>query len=209
MASDAVLAAALDQRCARCRVRPPAHGAVVAAADYRFPWDRLVARLKYGQQPELAGPLAELLALAVHRWQAAPPVGPTPAGAAELVLPVPLSDARLRERGYNQAWELARRCARRLGLPAWPDALQRWRDTPHQVGADRRTRQANLRDAFGLAPGVAARLSGRHVAVVDDVLTTGATADAVCATLQAHGAASVQLWVLCRTPAPEADDGLG
>ena len=195
--------------CGDCQRQPPPYAACIAAADYGFPWDGLVGRFKFQGQPELAGLLAEVMAGAVLRGAAhaahAAGAGAGAAGMAgvEVIVPVPLSDARLAERGYNQAWELARRLAARLRLPALADGLLRLRDTPHQVGLTRQARQRNLRDAMWVAPAAAAQLAGRSVALVDDVLTTGVTAAAATQALLAAGAASVQVWVLARTPPPE------
>jgi len=165
----------------------------VAAADYGFPWDRLIGRFKFQGQPEHARLLATLLHTRLQRSGAAP---------VQRVLPVPLSPARLAERGYNQAWELAWRLAAWSGLPADAGALQRLRDTPHQVGLPRRERERNLRDAMWVAPAAAARLAGCRVALVDDVLTTGVTASAATHALLAAGVASVQVWVVARTLPP-------
>ena len=163
---------------------------------YAFPWDRLVVRLKFQAQPELAG----LLATVMQKALAAPRTGPA-LPPVQCVLPVPLSPARLAERGYNQAWELARRLAAGQGLPARADLLLRLRDTPHQVGLPRAERVRNLRDAMWV-DARAGSVAGQHLALVDDVLTTGGTATAASLALQAAGAASVQVWVLARTPAP-------
>lgn len=182
--------------CGRCQHTPPPFRRCIAAVDYGFPWDRLVARFKFQQQAELAGLLAGVLFDAVQQAQHAP---------VDAVLPVPLSDARLAERGYNQAWELARRIAAKLGPPAHADWLLRLRDTPHQVGLHRQDRERNLRavrDALWVPPAAAIALAGRHLALVDDVMTTGSTATAASQALLAAGAASVQVWVLARTPEP-------
>ena len=189
------------QACGACLRQPPAFVQCVAAVPYGFPWDRLVARLKFQGQPEIAGILAQVMAerLAVAGQPGASQPAHQP--PADLVLPVPLSPARLAERGYNQAWELARRLAALRGLAAQPRALQRLRDTPHQVGLSRVERQRNLRDAMWLDPQTIT-LAGRHVALVDDVMTTGGTAAACTQALLTAGAASVQVWVLARTPAP-------
>lgn len=181
--------------CGACLHEPPTFVAAVAAVDYGFPWNRLITAFKFHSQPEWAPALAALIDAAIYRHVGLP--------AADAVVPVPLAPARLAERGYNQAWELARRLAARRGLASDARWLLRLRDTPHQVGAHRRQRQQNLRAAMWVTPDAGARLVGRHVALVDDVLTTGATAQAAAQALQAAGAASVQVWVLARTPAPE------
>ena len=120
--------------------------------------------------------------------------------APALLSPVALSHQRLRERGYNQAWELARRLGRWLPVAARSDVLQRGRDTAHQIGMTRREREHNLRDAFWVEPSARSLLQGRRVVLVDDVLTTGATAHAAALALTRAGAASVDVWVVARTP---------
>jgi ComF family protein len=181
--------------CGSCLRAPPPYSACIAAADYGFPWDRLISRFKFNDQPELAILLADVLAHTLS--QAEPP-------PADLVLPVPLSPARLAERGFNQAWELARRVAKRRGLLSDAGLLLRLRDTPHQVGLSRTERERNLRDAMWVNPALVARLAQQRVALVDDVMTTGGTAVAATRALLAGGAASVQIWVLARTPPPSA-----
>ena len=119
------------------------------------------------------------------------------------MLPVPLSPARLAERGLNQSWEIARRVARELGLAARADALLRLRDTPHQVGLSRQQRLHNLQGALCVEPARQRTIEGRDIALVDDVMTTGATAAACAEVLLRAGAASVQAWVVARTPAPD------
>lgn len=179
--------------CPDCQRTSPAFAATLTLADYGPPWDALITAFKFRGRPELAAAFAPALADRLVAW---------PRLAASLVLPVPLSRQRLAERGHNQAWELARRIARRLELPADAHTLQRLRDTPHQVGLARQERSANLAHAFWVPPDRTARLTGRCVALVDDVLTTGATAHAASQVLLRAGAASVQLWVLARTPRP-------
>lgn len=167
---------------------------VLAALDYAYPWDGLIHRFKYRDAPELARPLAQRLWSVV---QAAWAQGlPQP----DLLVPVPLSAARLRERGYNQAWELARRLSRLAGIPARPDVLLRLVDAPHQQGLPRAQRLQQARGAYAVAPRAMPSLRGHRVALVDDVLTTGATAQAAASALLRAGAADVQVWVLARTP---------
>ncbi len=152
-----------------------------------------MAAFKFRARPDLAAVLAPLLAAAVPRNAAS-------GSGRPLVVPVPVAPDRLRERGYNQSWELARRVARAHALPACADALFRVRATGHQLQLGRAERAANLRDAFVVTPSRATRVRGAHVALVDDVLTTGATADAATRALLRAGAARVHVWVLARTP---------
>lgn len=182
--------AAADAPCAACLHQPLGLDAAFAAVDYAAPWDRLIQALKYHAQLSAAPALAELLITRLPpRAALAPDV---------LLLPVPLHPQRLRSRGFNQAERLARGVAQRLGLRLAPQALQRVLDTPAQAQADRAQRQRQLRNAFALAPG--AELRGARVALVDDVMTTGATMAALATLLRRHGAAEVQAWVLARTP---------
>jgi predicted amidophosphoribosyltransferase len=102
----------------------------------------------------------------------------------------------------NQAWELARRIAGPLGLETTPRMLRRLIDTAHLADLPRAQRAARIRGAFGIAPGQAHRLHARRVALVDDVMTTGATAAEAARVLLSAGASEVHVWVLARTPAP-------
>jgi ComF family protein len=162
-------------------------------ADYDFPWDRLITRFKYEQTPELSGLLAACLADAARQAQL-----PLP----QLFVPVPLSARRLAERGYDQAWELARSLGRQLQLPARSDLIERRFDGRHQADLSRAQRLSNLQGAFDVTVPGRAVLGGRHLALVDDVMTTGATAHEATRALLAAGAAQVDLWIVARTPAP-------
>ncbi|MDP1691970.1 MAG: ComF family protein [Burkholderiaceae bacterium] len=179
--------------CAACLRSPPPFAHSVAAVDYAYPWSRLVAAFKFRAALDLAPALAAVLADAVR---AAESQGPS------LLLPVPLSTERLAERGMNQAWELARRVAAQMDVQARPDLLCRLIDTPHLADLPREQRAARIRGAFGIAPGPGARLRGRCVALVDDVMTSGATAAEAARVLLAGGATEVHVWVVARTPAP-------
>jgi ComF family protein len=174
--------------CGECLRRPPAFDEAVAAVDYGFPWDGLISRFKFRDQPELASCLARRIVAAIGQAQ------------ADLIVPVPLAAHRLRERGYNQAWELARRIADLSAIPADATVLVRADDAAHQVGASRAARERNLQHGLWADPTSVSRITGRRVAVVDDVMTTGATAEAAARALKLAGADRVLIWVLARTP---------
>lgn len=176
--------------CGRCLAREPHYDATVAALAYRFPADVLVHALKFQGELALAPLLGGLLASAVAAAQT---------GRVDAVVPVPLSPRRLAERGGNQAMELARPAARAAGARLDPGMCERVRDTPAQVGLPHAERAANVRGAFACPVLVA----GLSVAVVDDVMTTGATLEEIARTLKAAGAARVVNWVVARTPPPE------
>ena len=176
--------------CAACRRRPPPLDRCLAALDYAHPWDRLLLDFKFNAQPQLARPLAALM---LERLQ-----GPVQAhGLPDLLCCVPLSAQRLRERGYNQSHELARRLARPLQLPYDPRLLLRLPGSP-QSRLDAEARRRHVRGAFLLASGMAARIRGARVAIVDDVMTTGATLDEIASTLKRAGAAEAWGWTLMR-----------
>ncbi len=177
--------------CAACRETPPAFDAAVTLGNYAAPADNLVLALKFGGQLPLAGWLAQRLAAQVSaRLVTLPPL--------DLLTPVPLSPPRLATRGFNQAWEIGRPLARRLHVQADPALLRRPRDTITQRVLDLAERHANVRGAFRLAPG--ASVTGLHIGLVDDVMTTGATLDEAARVLKAQGAARVTAIAALRTP---------
>ncbi len=187
------LALGRHYHCPACAAMPPAFDHAHTLGDYASPQDNLVLALKFGQALPLAGWLAARLAAEMPAvWQKARLAPP------DLLAPIPLSPQRLASRGFNQAWEICRPLARRLGLRADPVLLQRQRDTGSQRALDLAARQVNLRDAFRLAR--PARLDGLHVALVDDVMTSGATLHEAARVLKAQGAALVSVIVALRTP---------
>ncbi len=178
--------------CGACLAEPPPFDATVCAVDYAFPWDRLIGAFKFQERVELAGCFARLLQRALRGH-----------GAQALrLLPLPLSPARLRQRGYDQAALLARALARRGGWALDEGRLLRLLDTPAQSALDRRARQRNLRGAFYVEPGRREALAGQTLALVDDVMTTGATLAAAAQVLRRAGAARIECWVFARTPPP-------
>jgi len=182
--------------CGACLKHPPPWHAALAAVDYVHPWADLLARFKFNAALDLAPALVQRLIDAHERDPAAPRPG--------LLLPMPLSPARLRERGHNQAWELARRLAMRLNCEADAQLLLRLRDTPHQTALAVSAREANVHGAFAVEPRRLADVRGRELTLVDDVMTTGASAAEATRVLLQAGAARVQVWVVARTPRPGA-----
>ncbi len=176
------------ERCGACLRDPPPLDLCLATVPYAYPWSGLVARYKFGASPGWSGALALLM-------RSTPWAEPALEEAA-LVLPMPLSGARLRQRGFNQSLELARQLA-----PAKVQAgcLLRLRDTPAQSGLPRAARLRNVRGAFGVAPGQAGKVEGRNVLLVDDVMTSGASLHAAAQALREAGAARVTALVLART----------
>ena len=168
--------------CGRCLKRPPQFDRTVAVFAYAFPVDKLVQALKFGEQlllaPQLAGRLAQ-------RIETRP----------DCIVAMPLHPARLRERGFNQSLELARRIAVKLGIPLLERACQRVRDTPPQSALPWKERGRNMRKAFACT----GDLSGKHVAVVDDVMTSGASINELAEALRQAGAREVSAWVVART----------
>ena len=115
-------------------------------------------------------------------------------------MPVPLSDARLCQRGFNQSLEIARPLARILQIPLCPQLLRRVRDTTAQTLLHPDQRRANILHAFAPDNAHRDRIQGRHIGVVDDVMTTGATLNEIAACLKRHGAAGVTNLIFARTP---------
>ncbi|BEP60210.1 hypothetical protein GmRootV213_07640 [Variovorax sp. V213] len=170
---------------------PPPLDACLAACSYAWPWPDCIAQFKFRGEAGWAGPLATLM-------RSVPWVEPA-LEQCDAVLPMPMAPARLRERGFNQALELARRLA-----SAKTDAtlLLRTRDTPAQIGLARAERLRNLQGAFAVEPLRAGQLPGRRVVLVDDVMTTGASLFSAAAVLRLAGAAHVTAVVFARTDPP-------
>ncbi|MEO5698368.1 MAG: ComF family protein [Burkholderiaceae bacterium] len=181
--------------CGACVTNPPPFVRTLAAVDYGYPWDGLITRFKFHAALDLAPALTQCL-LAARRQSGMPHPG--------WLLSVPLSGARLRERGYNQSWELARRLGRALRCPADARLLLRVRDTPHQLALPPQQRAGNVHGAFAVDPRRRDELRGRSVTLVDDVMTTGATLGEAARALLDAGASDVSAWVVARTPSPDA-----
>jgi len=181
--------------CGECltRTAPAPLDHCLAAVDYAYPWDDLIARFKFRDEPGLAGVLAE-------RMLAAP--GATAAlTQSDWLIPIPLNPQRLVSRGYNQAWELVKAVQARAqrAPPGLADALVRLGEAPDQHSLPREQRLRNLRGAFAAAPHHADALRGKRVLLIDDVSTTGTTLQSAALALKQGGAAQVRGLVVART----------
>jgi ComF family protein len=174
--------------CGHCLDNSPPLDACHAAVSYQYPWSKLIAQYKFNGQAGWARSFAVLM-------RSAPWIEPA-LEQVQLVLPMPLSAQRLAERGFNQALVLARALA-----PAKtdPGLLLKVRHTPAQTVLDRKDRLGNMKGAFAIDPLQAAQLRGRHVALVDDVMTSGASLFSAAQALRQAGAARVTALVLART----------
>lgn len=178
--------------CADCLLHPPAFARTIAAFDYEPPFDILIQQFKGQHRHAMAGALADLL------YQAWLERGDTMEPPLHAVIPIPASRASLRRRGFNPAGELAATLAARAALPVWRAALHRQReDGRRQASLGRRQREAAVQGLYRCTRPV----PGLHVALVDDVMTTGSTVDAAARALLQAGAARVTVLVAARTPA--------
>lgn len=179
---ESLLPALRPRRCVHCRQRPPRFAVASAPFLHGGALAEGIHRLKYERREDLAAPLAMLFeACAVPN--------------SDLLAPIPLHASRLRERGYDQAALLARAASKRFRAP-FAQLLTRTRATGQQVGRDRTARERNLRGAFRANR----PLCGQRICLIDDVLTTGATASAAAEALLLAGAARVEVRTLARAP---------
>ncbi|MBC7705887.1 MAG: ComF family protein [Rhodoferax sp.] len=179
------------EQCGACIRLPPPLDACVAAVAYEYPWSRLIVEFKFAARPGWAASFATLL-------RSAPWVEPALENA-DLIVPMPLSTQRMRQRGFNQAYELARQLApgkKGQGL------LLRILDTPPQSALKRAERLHNVRQAFAVEPLRLAELAGAKVVLVDDVMTSGASIYAAADTLRRAGVAHITGMVLARADPP-------
>ena len=168
--------------CGRCLSDPPYYDRTLAAFRYDFPLDKLVQTFKYGHRLALAAFFGEQLAALAGR----PP--------ADLIIPLPLHPERLRQRGFNQALELARPVSAAWRLPIAASSCQRIRNTPAQADLPWRERVKNIRGAFHCSTD----FTGQRIILIDDVMTSGASLGECARTLKLHGAAQVTALVLAR-----------
>lgn len=176
--------------CGHCIKHPPPFVRTFALWRYQFPVDRMISRYKYDGQRAYGRPL-----LAAYSTGLAGALAAGRLNAPDLLLPVPMHRARRRRRGFNQAEDIAEAISQRTGIPWSGRHLDKTRATPSQRTLSRKQRLQNLRGAFTVTGVLPAR-----VALVDDVMTTGATMRTLARLLQAQGVVEVQVWVMARTP---------
>jgi ComF family protein len=172
--------------CGACLQRPVPFDASIAPFRYAYPVDRTIQALKFRHDLACGRVLGELLARRLIDGRAAP--------MPEAIIPVPLATQRYRERGFNQAHELARAVSHATGIPIRADIVIRNRETLEQTALDQKARRRNVRRAFTLV----APLPGSHVAIIDDVVTTGSTVTELAQTLRRAGASRIQVWAVAR-----------
>ncbi len=176
--------------CGRCLQKPPAWQRLIAASDYAPPLSTLVHQFKFHGHTALSSALARLLLLTVLAAKRAATLP-----AADLIISVPLHRTRAWRRGYNQSALIANTLSRWLGIRYAPGAVVRVKSAPPQRQLSARQRRSNLKNAFRVELPVA----GLHIVIVDDVVTTGSTVAQIARLLKRNGAATVQVWCLCRT----------
>jgi ComF family protein len=172
-----------QNRCGLCIADPPKFTRSIAALRYTFPIDALIHALKYQTNLAIAPILAKLLCQHINTMQ-----------LPDLIIPMPLHPNRLKERGFNQALEISRLVAKQYGIPLLVDGCKRIKHTAPQMGLPWKSRQKNVRNAFSCK----IELSGMHVAVIDDVMTTGATLNELAKVLHKQGANEISNWVVSR-----------
>lgn len=179
--------------CATCLQEQPDFDATIVATDYVAPADHLILALKFGHRLAIAPLLARLLHDAMlHQTLPSLP---------DILIPVPLSPQRLADRGFNQALEIARPLSRATGIPLGTRLLERTRDTAMQAQLPLKERHRNMRHAFVPTAEGVLTVNGRHIAVIDDVSTSGSTLNAIAEVLKRHGATRVTNLIVARTPA--------
>lgn len=181
--------AAVATECVRCFPHPPAFDSCLSGCRYRYPVDLMIKKLKYQARLDLAQALARPLLETLGRDMAVVP---------DCLAPTPMHGARLRRRGFNQAREIACVLSQRLSLPIDDQLLRRHRPTTQQFELRPEQRSKNVSGAFSLLK----TMNYNNIAIVDDILTTGATAHELARLLKRHGAQNVQVWCLARA-APE------
>ncbi len=173
-------------RCGQCLKSPPAFDLCISPYHYALPINQFITQLKFRQQLYYAPVLAELLMAKIEQHDESLP---------ECIIPVPLHKKRLRERGFNQALEIARPIAKHYGIKLDTHCCSRTVSTLPQMEQNKKTRKKNIRNAFSVAD----TFNYKDIAIVDDVMTTGHTLNELARVLLAHGAKRIQVWAVARS----------
>lgn len=182
-----------DTICGTCLKEPPHFNKSLVCSNYNSPIDSIVLGLKFAGKLNNADIIAQHLAKAIHRQSHILTSMP------DLLCPVPLSKKRLRSRGFNQAWEIARLLGQELKISTNANLLWRTKETLQQSSLHPDERHQNIQGAFAINPKLQHLINGQHVAVVDDVMTTGTTLNEIAKILKRYGAAQVSNFVFART----------
>ncbi len=172
------------QVCGHCLKLPPAFDATRALMRYEYPLDSMLQAFKYGEMLNMAASFASLMVSKLHQNQ-----------AIDLVIPMPLHQQRLKERGFNQSLEIAKMITQKTGHTLDAAACQRIKLSPPQASLPHKERVKNMRGAFNCQT----QLTGLSVLLIDDVMTTGASLHALAETVKKAGATRVECWVVART----------
>ena len=172
--------------CGACLAQPPTYDRCFCPFEYAAPIDQQIIKLKYHQNPYIARDIAAMLAVELETANIARP---------ELLIPVPLHRTRLRQRGYNQSALLAKHLGKQLGIPVDYHSLTKHKHTANQAELSLTARQNNLKNAFR----VSRPIKASHVAIIDDVITTGSTAREIAKILKRKGVVYIQVWGVAHT----------
>ncbi len=170
--------------CGKCQQHPPACEQTEALFLYQEPLSQLVQQFKFSRKLEYGCLFSSLMAKKILSLSDKP----------DVIIPVPLHSSRLRSRGFNQSWEIARQLSRISGIKASHKFCQRIKKTPLQTGLKASERKRNLRQAFSITENV----RDLHICIVDDVMTTGSTLEAIASELKSAGAERVSGLVVAR-----------
>lgn len=176
-----------DLSCGDCLKNPPPFDQVIALFSYEFPINHLIHQLKFAKKLTIARVMGEGLLQKIQEQNTEK--------KPELIIPMPLHPQRLKERGFNQAHEIARIIAKPLKIPMNTSAIIRHKNTAEQASLPFSERKKNLSQAFLLRE----KITAKHVAIIDDVMTTGYTVRALADLLKAQGVERVDIWCCART----------
>ncbi len=175
--------------CGACQQHPPPFDRTISLFHYNYPADQLIIGLKFQEKLNYGRMLGSLLGARILReYQTS--------SLPDVIIPVPLHNQRLKERGYNQAREIAHFCSKKTGIPLKTNCCKRIRNTTKQTGLHAAQRKQNLKHSFAITN----KLTVNSIAIVDDVMTTGATLSEISNTFLRAGVKNIHLWCIARTP---------